>query len=77
MIACATYHLEDELEGIDVPALVICGDEDDPSLPGSRLCGEKLPRATFELVERCGHPIMIEQPEVLNGALARFLDSLG
>ena len=47
MLACATYHLEEELASIDVPALVICGDEDDPSLPGSRLCAEKLPRAAL------------------------------
>ena len=77
MLACATYHLEADLERIEVPALVICGDEDEPSLPGSRLCGEKLSRASFQLVERCGHPIMVEQPEVLNDALGRFLDSLG
>ena len=76
MLACATYHLEDDLADIDVPAYVICGDEDEPSLPGSRLCGEKLPRATFELVERCGHPIMVEKPEILNVALERFLSSL-
>ena len=76
MLACATYHLEDDLADIDVPAYVICGDEDEPSLPGSRLCGEKLPQATFELVERCGHPIMVEQPEVLDVALERFLSSL-
>ena len=76
MLACATYHLESELAGIGVPALVICGDEDEPSLPGSRRCGKELPRATFELVERCGHPIMIEQPAVLNAALGRFLDAL-
>ena len=44
--------------------------------PYRGLCGDKLPRARFELVERCGHPIMIEQPEVLNAALARFLDSV-
>ncbi len=77
ILACMTYHLEGDLERIDVPVLVICGDEDAGSLPGSRLCGDKLPRADFELVNRCGHVIMIEQPDVLNAALARFVDSLG
>ena len=76
LLACATFHLETDLEKTNVPALVICGDEDGPSLPGSRLCGDKLPNGRFQLVERCGHPIMVEQPEVLNDAIGGFLSSL-
>ena len=76
LVACSTFHLEGDLEKIDLPALVICGDEDPPSLPGSRLCGEKLPKGAFQLVERCGHPIMLEQPDVLNQAIGQFLGSL-
>ena len=76
LIACSTFHLEGDLGRINLPALVICGDEDEPSLPGSRLCGQKLTNATFQLVERCGHPIMLEQPEILNEAMDRFLSSL-
>ena len=59
-----------------MPALVICGDEDESSLAGSRLCGDKLPNARFQLVDKCGHPIMTEQPEVLNDAMDGFLRSL-
>jgi pimeloyl-ACP methyl ester carboxylesterase len=76
LVACTTFHLEGDLQRINVPALVICGDEDGPSLPGSRLCAEKLPNARFQLVEQCGHPIMMEQPDVLNNAMDSFLKSL-
>ena len=76
LIACTTFHLEGDLEKINVPALVICGDEDESSLTGSRLCGEKLPKGRFQLVDKCGHPIMMEQPQVLNDAMDGFLRSL-
>ena len=76
LLACSTFHLEEDLGKINVPALVICGDEDDSSLPGSRLCGDKLPKAHFQFVEKCGHTIMLEQPEVLNDAIDGFLSSL-
>ena len=76
LIACTTYDLEHHLGDIALPALVICGDEDPGSLPGSKLCGQRLADATFELVEHCGHSIMVEHPEVLNRALNHFLDSL-
>ena len=76
LLACGTFHLEEDLQMINVPALVICGDEDASSLAGSRMCGEKLPNARFQLVEKCGHPIMTEQSEVLNSAMDSFLTSL-
>ena len=76
LIACATYDLERSLEKIRLPALVICGDEDPGSLPGSQLCAARLHGASFEPVERCGHSIMVEQPGVLTRALNDFLDTV-
>ena len=76
LLACTTFHLEEDLERIHVPALVICGDEDESSLAGSRLCAQRLANARFQLVEKCGHPIMMEQPKVLNDAIDGFLGSL-
>ena len=76
VVAAATFHLEEDLAKINVPALVICGDEDESSLPGSRLCADKMPKARFQFVEKCGHTIMVEQPEVLNDAMGGFLSSL-
>ena len=76
MLACTTFHMEEDLAKINVPALVVCGDEDAPAETGSRLCADKLPKARFQFVEKCGHPIMVEQPEVLNDAIGGFLSSL-
>ena len=76
LIACTTYNLEASLEQVVTPAMVICGDEDPGSLPGSKLCAERIPGASFELVERCGHSIMVEHPGVLTRALNNFLDTL-
>jgi pimeloyl-ACP methyl ester carboxylesterase len=76
LIACTTYDLEASLDKISLPALVICGDEDPGSLPGSQLCAARLRGASFEQIERCGHSIMVEQPDVLTRALNEFLDAL-
>jgi pimeloyl-ACP methyl ester carboxylesterase len=75
--ACGTYDLRNDLGGINVPALVTVGDEDDDqSLGGSRLAASSLPNVTFKLIQRSGHPIMLEQPEALNDLLGFFLKSL-
>ncbi len=59
-----------------MPVLVVVGDEDEMSIPGSRLVAEKVSKARFEMVSPSGHPIMIEQPERLNTILADFLKGL-
>ena len=75
--ACGTYDLRNDLGGINVPALVTVGDEDDDqSLGGSRLAASTLPNVTFKLIQRSGHPIMVEQPKALNDLLGFFLKSL-
>lgn len=75
--ACGTYDLRNDLAGITVPALITVGDEDDDqSRGGSRLAASTLPDVTFKLIQRSGHPIMVEQPEVLNNLMGYFLSTL-
>ena len=77
LLACSTFMLDNQLGAVTCPALVVCGDEDPGSLPGSQRCGQQIPGAKFQLIERSGHSIMIEQPDVLNRALNDFVESLG
>ncbi len=65
------------LAAIDLPVLVIHGEEDVP-LPIERAAAmaDALPDATFVPVAQAGHSVNLEQPTVVNAAIARFLGPL-
>jgi len=66
----------DTLRGVDVPALILCG-RDDMLCPVSRheLMAELIPDARLEIIEGAGHLPTLEQPELTNAALARWLEA--
>lgn len=57
------------------PVLVVWGRED-AVLPLHHVAGvrEIFPRAELRIIERCGHLLMVEQPEAFLGALVPFID---
>ena len=75
MAACYRFYDEAlEVERIDVPALVVHGN-DDLIVPveNGRMLAERLPNARYvELVGR-GHNAMLEDPEAFNAVVLDFL----
>jgi pimeloyl-ACP methyl ester carboxylesterase len=67
------YQLVDGMQKLDVPTLVITGDEDDPCLEASLLMKRSIPAAGLVVLPRAGHTINIEDPEAFNAAVADFL----
>jgi pimeloyl-ACP methyl ester carboxylesterase len=67
------YQLVDDMKRIDVPTLVMTGDEDDPCLEASLLMKRSIPTAGLLVMPRAGHTINIEDPEAYNAAVADFL----
>ena len=65
------------LAAVDLPVLVVHGEEDVP-LPVDRAQAmvDALPNATFARVAHAGHSVNLEQPVVVNAAIARFLGPL-
>ena len=65
------------LAAVRVPALAIHGEEDVP-LPIDRAAAmaDALPDATLVRVAHAGHSVNLEQPAVVNAAIARFLGRL-
>jgi pimeloyl-ACP methyl ester carboxylesterase len=62
------------LPSIDVPTLIIVGEEDvltPPALSREMQC--IIPAAEFVVIPQAGHLSNIEQPEAFNAAVARFL----
>jgi pimeloyl-ACP methyl ester carboxylesterase len=71
--ACDHFDVRARLEEIDLPALVISGEEDQLTPPKlGRELAEGLPGGTFQSVPAAGHMVMLEQPEVVLQALAAF-----
>jgi len=66
------YELVDDMKKIDVPSLIVTGDEDDPCLEPALLMKRSIPNAGLVVLPRAGHTINIEDPEAFNRALYEF-----
>jgi pimeloyl-ACP methyl ester carboxylesterase len=66
------YELVDDMKRIDVPTLIVTGDEDDPCLEPGLLMKRSIPNSGLVVLARCGHTINIEEPEAFNRALFEF-----
>lgn len=65
------------LGGIDVPTLVIAGDEDAVTpAKGMREMASRIPNARFELIAGAGHLSNLERPAAFNHVISEFLASL-
>ncbi len=77
MIACNEFDTRKEMEGIDVPCLVVAGSEDILAPPRHSIeLKKKLPNSKLVIMKECGHFMMLEQPEIFNKHLKEFLDIL-
>jgi pimeloyl-ACP methyl ester carboxylesterase len=72
--ACNDFVIGDAADKVGVPTLVISGDADrmTPARRGRELA-DLLGGSRFEVVGGAGHPVMIEQSQVVNQLLVDFL----
>lgn len=66
------YDLEDRLRQMDLPSLVISGDEDEPCLDASLWLKRVLPSAGLAMLPRTGHVINLEEPAAFNALCEAF-----
>lgn len=71
------HNLEDRLDGIKCPTLLIWGREDivTPLFVGQKF-EELIPDAVLRIVEKCGHAPMMERPDIFNDLLGDFFNEL-
>jgi pimeloyl-ACP methyl ester carboxylesterase len=67
------YDLTEAIGAIDVPTLVLTGDEDEPCLEPSLLLKRTIPKAGLAVLPRSGHAINLEEPALFNRLLDDFL----
>jgi pimeloyl-ACP methyl ester carboxylesterase len=75
--ACDAFDVMPRLGEIRTPILVIVGSDDKMTPPKySMYLRDHIAGAQFILVEGAGHMVMLEQPDVVTAAIARFIDTL-
>jgi pimeloyl-ACP methyl ester carboxylesterase len=67
------WDLEDELKAMEVPALVIVGDEDDHCLQPGIFLKKTLPVCGLSVFPKTGHTLNLEEPAMFNAVLAEFI----
>jgi pimeloyl-ACP methyl ester carboxylesterase len=67
------YELTGQIAQIDVPVLVMTGDEDEPCLEPSLLLKRTIAKAALAVLPRSGHTINLEEPALFNQLLQDFL----
>jgi pimeloyl-ACP methyl ester carboxylesterase len=71
--ACANYHMEDKIERIRCPVLLICGTDDPFSFPEQNRFQAKLKGSTFKPIPGGMVPLPDQMPEQFVQAIQPFL----
>ena len=74
-IAGPIPNLVDRLPEIDIPTLVVVGEEDEGFQRASHVLDAKLPRGQRVEIPGAGHAVQLDQPEALINTIHQFLQS--
>jgi pimeloyl-ACP methyl ester carboxylesterase len=70
------WDMAADLGRLDLPVLVIVGDEDEPCLDGSLMMKRTIPTCALFVVPRAGHTINSEEPAAFNAALLELFSAV-
>ena len=72
----SVFDLSAQLTRLDVPTLIMTGDEDEPCLEPALFMKRQIPTAGLVVIPKSGHTINLEEPEAFNRALLEFLSAV-
>lgn len=67
------YTMTDAIRKVPTPALIVCGDEDDPCVGPSLFLKKHLPAAGLAMFPKSGHVLNLEEPALFNESVERFV----
>ncbi len=63
----------DQLAAIEIPALVVVGEKDEPYLRAAEVLASRLRKAELARIPRAGHVVNLEEPQAFDAAVLDFL----
>jgi pimeloyl-ACP methyl ester carboxylesterase len=74
-LACDHFDVTSQLDQIHIPTLILCGTEDKMTPPKhAQYLKDHLPNAQLHILDKSGHMVTLEQPEVVAKLMKQFLD---
>jgi pimeloyl-ACP methyl ester carboxylesterase len=70
------YSLEERMTKLEVPTLIVTGDEDEPCLEPGLFMKRRIPRSGLVVLPKSGHAVNLEEPEAFNRAVLDFLTAV-
>ena len=70
------FALEDKLCELQVPTLILIGDEDDPCVEPAIFMKRKIPKSGLAVFPQSGHAINLEEPDLFNRTVSDFLTAV-
>ena len=70
------FELQDQLTKLEVPTLIMIGDEDDPCIEPSIFMKRHIPYSGMVVIPQSGHAINLEEPALFNQAVLDFLTAV-
>jgi len=73
-LACDRFDFMNEVDKIDLPALILCGDEDELTpVKYSQLLHNRIKGSKLEILPNAGHMAMMEASEAFNQKVGEFI----
>ena len=70
------FDLEERMRALDVPTLIMTGDEDEPCIEPSVFMKRCIPRSGLAVMPQAGHAINLEDPDLFNRIALDFLTAV-
>jgi pimeloyl-ACP methyl ester carboxylesterase len=67
---------EEQCRALQVPTLILCGDEDEPCIEPSIFLKRTIPGSGLVMFPQSGHPINLEEPDLFNRVVGDFLTAV-
>ena len=75
-LACNRFDLMKEVEKIQLPALIVCGDEDEMTpVKYSQYLHDRIKGSRLEVLPDAGHMVMMESAETFNERVNTFIEN--
>lgn len=73
-LACNRFDKMDEVVKIDLPTMILCGDEDEMTpVKYSEFLHRRIKGSKLDIIARAGHMVMMESPDAFNEKVREFI----